>query len=214
VFHGDLSLKPKMGPSNTKPVISSLRAVKGDGMSWTFTVTASDQDTNDGITSYDWYGTSYNSGKASPDSSSLSNTFSKTYTAAVLCTVRVEATDKYKARDYSEVIIKTDSGIVSTIVYTESETKHPSDAGKTLLSVCPNPFNPETQISVSLSSRSNILLKVFLSDGTLVSTLANKRFEAGKHSFTWNGSGYPTGIYILKLSTNSRSETCKLILTK
>ncbi|MCL4305610.1 T9SS type A sorting domain-containing protein [bacterium] len=87
-----------------------------------------------------------------------------------------------------------------------------------LLQNYPNPFNPETTIPFALPVRSNVTLKVFDLLGREVATLANRSFEAGLHSVSWNGSDLSSGVYFYTLKAEngeqSFSSTRKLVLMK
>ncbi|MBL8026820.1 MAG: hypothetical protein JNL74_10445 [Fibrobacteres bacterium] len=187
VFHGDLSMKPKMGPANGKPLITALSAVKTGALSWTFTVTASDSD--GGIQSYDWYPNSYADGKAKPDSSvSTNGVYNYTYASAALCTVRVEVVDAYKARDYATVIIKTDSGVVSTQVNTDTE--------KSPRQIAPG--------SVNRHGLEDAVLEVISLTGKVISV---NRIPAGARTIEWNGvcsngAKASSGLYLYRLKDN------------
>jgi hypothetical protein len=214
-FHGDLSLKPKMIAPNAKPVISGVTATKTGPMTWAFTVAAADSD--DGITSYEWYGNGYNYGKATADSVGLSTTFSITYSAAKRCTLRVEAIDHYKARDYADIIIKTDSGIVSTSVeLTESNSYASSNS---LLSINPSPFNPAASIQYCLDKEGVMDLKVYSNEGRLVRTLTSGFMKAGKHVSTWDsrdnyGKTCASGVYTFVVKSKIGTVTRKAYLIR
>jgi len=80
----------------------------------------------------------------------------------------------------------------------------------------PNPFNPKTTISYSLSMIATVNLKVFDIRGQEVITLQNSIKSAGNHQVQWNGrnqAGNPvsTGIYFCRLEVGSISKTIKML---
>ncbi|MCB0722328.1 MAG: T9SS type A sorting domain-containing protein [Ignavibacteriae bacterium] len=78
----------------------------------------------------------------------------------------------------------------------------------------PNPFNPETVIGFALPQTSDILFTVYNSLGQKVYSLTQRGVSAGSHQLSWNGAGYPSGVYFYKLETNGFSETKKMLLIK
>jgi hypothetical protein len=83
----------------------------------------------------------------------------------------------------------------------------------------PNPFNPSTNIDISLIKQSNVNIKIFDVNGSEVYTVINKLLNAGDHTFTWNavnnaGSLVNTGVYFMRISVGSNTVTRKLILIK
>lgn len=85
----------------------------------------------------------------------------------------------------------------------------------------PNPFNPETNISFSISeSMQQVNLSIYNIKGQLVKSLVNEELAAGEHNIIWNGrdqSDKPaaSGIYFYRLKTASQiTETGKCILLK
>ena len=90
----------------------------------------------------------------------------------------------------------------------------------------PNPFNPVTNIRISLKEDATISLKVFNLLGEQINSLAmNKAMSKGNHRFIWsgksdNGQQLPSGIYLYRLEviTNNGSpvyqNTKKMILMK
>jgi PKD repeat protein len=78
----------------------------------------------------------------------------------------------------------------------------------------PNPFNPSTEISFSLPEASRVSLEVYNVMGQKVATLVKGHLDAGEHSFTFNGSGIASGVYLYRLEAGSSVETRKMLLLK
>lgn len=66
----------------------------------------------------------------------------------------------------------------------------------------PNPFNPTTRINFSLTSNSNVTLKLFDALGREVSVIINKYMNSGNYNIDLNASAYPSGVYFYSLETN------------
>jgi len=81
------------------------------------------------------------------------------------------------------------------------------------LSNYPNPFNPDTRIKYQVVRQEYVKLIVFNLLGQNVRTLVNRRQEAGTYNLEFDGSNLPSGIYFVRLSTDSNvSETHKMVL--
>jgi poly(3-hydroxybutyrate) depolymerase len=78
----------------------------------------------------------------------------------------------------------------------------------------PNPFNPTTNISFSLPSKSFVSLKVFDLLGKEVTTLVSEEMPAGNYTQTWNAANLSSGIYFYCLKAGSFTETKKLVLLR
>ena len=78
----------------------------------------------------------------------------------------------------------------------------------------PNPFNPLTTISYNLKTNSKVELKVYDVTGREVAILVDGFSSAGEHSVEWDGSDLASGLYIYRLTTDSFSETKKMLLLK
>jgi len=83
----------------------------------------------------------------------------------------------------------------------------------------PNPFNPVTKIKFSITSifdiSSHILLKVFDVTGKEAAVLINEKSHPGSFSASFDGNGYPGGLYFYSLIVNGRIiETKKMIMIK
>jgi hypothetical protein len=78
----------------------------------------------------------------------------------------------------------------------------------------PNPFNPSTNISFSLPTRSFVSLKVIDLLGREVATIISEEMSAGSYSRQWNANNLTSGVYFYRLQAGSFAETKKLILLK
>ncbi len=90
----------------------------------------------------------------------------------------------------------------------------------------PNPFNPVTNIRVSLVEEANVTLKVYNLLGEEMNTLVlNRSLGKGNHRFIWagkddNGNQLPSGVYLYRMEVNSLQgqrlyqSTKKMILMK
>ena len=83
-----------------------------------------------------------------------------------------------------------------------------------LLQVYPNPFNPQTTIKYQTFRDEKISLQIFDLNGKLMDILTDKFHMIGNHQIIWVANQYPTGIYFVKLTTHSTSETKKILLLK
>ena len=83
----------------------------------------------------------------------------------------------------------------------------------------PNPFNPRTEISFELSSRSDVTAIVYDVRGERVATLQEGPMKAGPHRLPWNGvdhrgSPVASGVYVVKLIVGNEVRTTKVALVK
>lgn len=78
----------------------------------------------------------------------------------------------------------------------------------------PNPFNPVTTIEFDVPVESNVVLRIFNSEGREVAVLANEKYNAGKYRVHWNASGLASGVYFYSMQANNFSQTKKLLLVK
>lgn len=79
----------------------------------------------------------------------------------------------------------------------------------------PNPFNPSTEISFTLPKTKITSLVVYNLVGQEVAQLFNGLAEGGKKmTFTFNGNGLSSGIYLYRLQSGSFSSIKKMTLLK
>jgi subtilisin family serine protease len=78
----------------------------------------------------------------------------------------------------------------------------------------PNPFNPSTTIEVQIPAESNVSLKVYDILGSEVAVLVNEVKTPGIYHYTFNASGFASGLYFYVLKAGSFVQTRKMILLK
>ena len=83
----------------------------------------------------------------------------------------------------------------------------------------PNPFNPSTTISYSLSNDTHVNIEIYNMKGQKVKTIKNEQQSAGDHIVVWNGkddNGKHTasGVYFYKMRAGKFTQTKKMILMK
>ncbi len=85
--------------------------------------------------------------------------------------------------------------------------------------VFPNPFNPATAIVFELDRKSRVSAVVYDPLGRQVKVLADGEFPAGPNRIAWDGIGstggaVPSGVYFVKLVTETGIATLKLTVLK
>ncbi len=83
----------------------------------------------------------------------------------------------------------------------------------------PNPFNPATTIEFALERSGDVRLDIFNVLGQHVATLADGRFEAGRHMVVWDGTDagghqVASGVYFSRLTGEEQHSTHKMMLLK
>lgn len=78
----------------------------------------------------------------------------------------------------------------------------------------PNPFNSETKIILKLPHTSEVKLIVYNVLGQNLTTLIDRKLNAGDYEFNWNAVNITSGIYFYQLITDKIIKTGKMILMK
>ena len=84
----------------------------------------------------------------------------------------------------------------------------------TLSSNYPNPFNPHTTISYTLSAPSRVALRIFDITGREVEQVLNERQGPGTHQVVFDAGHLPSGMYVYELKAGSQVERRKMTLLK
>jgi len=91
---------------------------------------------------------------------------------------------------------------ITPMVQTESASE---------LHIAPNPFDNSVKISFTLNQEEHVVLKVYTSYGTEVTTLINGKLIKGYHETLLNGNGLHPGVYIYRLTTSTKTYTGTMI---
>ena len=123
----------------------------------------------------------------------------------------------FETYDYRLRQVDFDGAIDYSPVYRVMATPVPTETR--LLPNYPNPFNPNTWITVELAQDSDMSVAVYDMLGRHVRTLASGRHNAGGHVFEWDGTdadgiALPSGIYFARLVTPTYSATQQMQLSK
>lgn len=78
----------------------------------------------------------------------------------------------------------------------------------------PNPFNPETVLSVSVPRNGHLSLKVFSVLGQEISELFEGNVNSGNHLFAFKPGNLPTGTYIARMQYEGQTKTIKMLYLK
>ena len=83
-----------------------------------------------------------------------------------------------------------------------------------LVSLHPNPFNPEVTIQINVREPGELNIDIFNLSGRRVKALANSTIGVGSYSFKWNSSNNSSGMYFFKLTIGETVMIRKALLLK
>lgn len=78
----------------------------------------------------------------------------------------------------------------------------------------PNPFNPSTEVSFSLPVDGHVQLAAFDVRGKEMDVIFEGAQSIGQHSYTWNASNLPSGVYYIRLQAGDMVTSQKALLIK
>ncbi|MBL8015634.1 MAG: T9SS type A sorting domain-containing protein, partial [Ignavibacteria bacterium] len=110
--------------------------------------------------------------------------------------------------------INSDFGVVkfSQVFVGVNEISSPNEF--VLYQNFPNPFNPQTIISYSITKPGNINILIFDVLGNEIESVSKNHLMPGNYYISWNGENYPSGVYFYKFTSEEFTETRKMILLK
>ncbi|MCF7811034.1 T9SS type A sorting domain-containing protein [bacterium] len=88
----------------------------------------------------------------------------------------------------------------------------PVDFG--IVSVYPNPFNSQVRITYNLVEDAVVDLTIFDLSGRRVADLSNGKQTAGIHTALFDGEGYSSGVYVVRLESEKHHSQQKVVLVK
>ena len=100
-----------------------------------------------------------------------------------------------------------------------SNSDEHNPASSLALRAYPNPFNPETTISFSVPSASQVNLTIYNLKGQIVKQLINRQMPAGNHTVSWNGTdsnsrSVSSGLYFARIEQANIQRVIRMMLVK
>jgi len=83
-----------------------------------------------------------------------------------------------------------------------------------ILRMYPNPFNATTKITYSAPVSDKVVMKVFTLYGREVETILDGISTPGTHTKTWNAEDASPGLYFVRLTDGTKTDTRKVVLVK
>jgi hypothetical protein len=123
---------------------------------------------------------------------------------------------------FGQWVLVADETSVAVLDYEREVSKDASPANGSvdgLVSISPNPFNPETRVRFNLTEPQVVVLNVVNLRGQKVRVLMDEFCPAGAHEATWDGMdnhGKPlgSGMYFVCFETTDYREMQKMLLLK
>jgi hypothetical protein len=78
----------------------------------------------------------------------------------------------------------------------------------------PNPFNAETVIRYRMDRPGEVQISLYDPSGGRVGELERGRKNAGEHEIRFNGRGFSSGVYLVRMRSGAFDETKKILLIK
>lgn len=98
--------------------------------------------------------------------------------------------------------------------FTEAETFTDAPLPEIYVFNYPNPFNPDTVFSFSISRAENVRLAVYNVRGQKVNLLTDDYYLPGTHQVVWDASQHQTGVYFYRMKVGDLVRTGKCLLLK
>jgi photosystem II stability/assembly factor-like uncharacterized protein len=111
----------------------------------------------------------------------------------------------------SGIILKTTNG---GLTYIEEEGQETIPIDFALLQNYPNPFNSTTNISYTLSRKSNVLITIYDLMGKIINVAASGIRKEGEHNIVWENDNLASGIYFYRFEATTVEEQNTFVSTK
>jgi uncharacterized lipoprotein YddW (UPF0748 family) len=129
-------------------------------------------------------------------------------------TVTFGATYSYAVTSFDKLDNESPASARLTLTVTGVEDEQFIPAHYALSQNFPNPFNPVTTLSFTLSQQHHTTLKVYDMLGREIATVVDDVLDAGTHRFNFNGSNLASGVYLYRIFSGTFTETKKMVLQK
>jgi hypothetical protein len=111
--------------------------------------------------------------------------------------------------------VSGDYSITDLIVASSSEQISVSTPSMFALeSAYPNPFNPSTSLRLHIPMESSVNVSVYNLMGQQVDVIHDGLLSSGYTNLTWNAGNFPSGMYIVRATSNAYTTSQKIMLLK
>ena len=107
--------------------------------------------------------------------------------------------------DRSEVLLIAESDVVGV-------DGLPEDFA--LVGAYPNPFNPQTTITIAIPEPSRVELQVYNIKGQLIESIRSENMLPGVHSISWEPEQLSSGVYFITMQADQRVFKQKIMYIK
>ena len=152
--------------------------------------------------------------------SELNSDYAQVNTISDTETKVVAFTDGAVIRELAQITTSCDYSINDLVVASQhgtelnATTQQLVSKGYAVNPAYPNPFNPSTNINLTLDMDANISVKVYNVAGQLVDVIAEGLYSPSSYKWTWNAENLASGVYFVKTQVGSDIHTEKIMLLK
>lgn len=117
------------------------------------------------------------------------------------------------------IIVDSDDNVNMTLYATTASDDPTTPALTSKMYNYPNPFNPTTNIALSIPKDSRVNVQIYNIKGQMIKNLLNNNLKAGSHTLKWDGTDdsgktVTSGVYLVRLSGDGFKTNHKLTLMK
>lgn len=104
--------------------------------------------------------------------------------------------------------------VAADYVWAEPLEEPPLPKETALGTAYPNPFNPVVNLRFDVAKADFVTLTVYDLMGRTVATILSDQLSAGTHEVSWNAGQYASGLYLVRMETESYTGIQKVLLLK
>ena len=116
--------------------------------------------------------------------------------------------------DNIDVIASSSFGSEININYSGDSFSNNAPEYYGLSKIYPNPFNPTTEIEFNLPYDANVVLSAYDLNGREVGVIFDGYQTLGIHSYQWDASSLPSGVYYIRFQFDNQVQSMKAVLMK
>ena len=116
--------------------------------------------------------------------------------------------------DNIDIIVSSSVGSEVNINYSGDSSYSNTPEYYGLNKIYPNPFNPTTEIEFNLPYDANVVLSAYDLNGREVGVIFDGYQTLGSHSYQWDASSLPSGVYYIRFQFDNQVQSMKAVLMK